>query len=44
MDILKKCFCTENTVENTSERQGGGFVEIAAPEVQLITYEDIKLH
>ena len=31
-------------MENTSKRQGGGFVETAASEVQLITYEDIKLH
>ena len=26
------------------KKNGGGSVEIAASEVQLITYEDIKLH
>ena len=31
-------------MENFSEGQGGDFVEIAASEVRLITYEDKKLH
>jgi len=44
MDILRKLFYIENTMENTFKYQGGGSVEITASEVQLITYEDIKLH
>ena len=44
MDILRTWFYIENVVGNTFEKQGGGFVEIAASETQLITYEDIKLH
>ena len=31
-------------MENFSEGQGDDFVEIAASEVQLITYDDMKLH
>lgn len=31
-------------MENTFENQGGGSMEIVASEVQIITYEDIKLH
>ena len=31
-------------MEKFFEGQGGDFVEITAFEVQLITYEDIKLH
>ena len=44
MDILRTWFETENAVENFSERQGDDFVEIAASEMWLITYANIKLH
>ena len=44
MGILRTWFYTKSTVEKTFEQQGGGSVEIAASEVKLITYDDIKLH
>ena len=44
LNILRTLFDTKNAMENLSEGQGGDFVEIAASEMWLITYDDIKLH